>query len=201
MYVGTTGSGYTKGHWYYWNDTQWADGGVYQSDGVVTVDDTLLSPGVPADAKAAGALILVSDTQPIDSTNKIWFPETDPEVTQVPTWTEHQAVVADVVELQEMISDVPIYGMSVIKDLVSTSITLSATTETRYIYGELSSLTITSLPSQGFVNIFFRSGSTPTVLTLPQTVIMPSWFVVGSNETIMISIADGVYGSAQTWES
>jgi hypothetical protein len=33
VYTGTE-SGYTSGHWYYWNGSAWADGGVYQSAGI-----------------------------------------------------------------------------------------------------------------------------------------------------------------------
>ena len=53
-------------------------------------------------------------------------------------------------------------GMLVHEDLVSTDIILSAEEETRYIYGELYSLMINSLPSTGIVDISFTSGTTPT---------------------------------------
>lgn len=129
--------------------------------------------------------------------------------TQMPASAE--AVAADIALLDtkvgELAADVgalesgPIYGMNVVEDLESTSVTLAATAETRYIYGELTALTVTSLPDEGFVNILFQSGSTPTVLTLPDTVRMPQWLVVGANMTVMISIADGIYGSAQVWDS
>ena len=52
VYTGSE-SGYLYGHWYYYNGTSWADGGVYQSQGVQT-DTTLTEAGVPADAKATG---------------------------------------------------------------------------------------------------------------------------------------------------
>ena len=103
--------------------------------------------------------------------------------------------------LVNQLNTIPVYGMTVVKDMESTSVTLAATAETRYIYGELTDLTVTSLPTEGFVNILFQSGSTPTVLTLPDTVKMPQWLAVGANMTVMISIADGIYGSAQVWDS
>ena len=93
------------------------------------------------------------------------------------------------------------YGMNVVKDLSSTDITLAAQAETRYIYGELASLTVSSLPSEGLVDILFTSGTTATVVSLPNTVKMPSWFSVGASMTVEISILDGVYGSVQTWAS
>jgi len=52
VYTGSE-TGYTYGHWYYYNGTAWTDGGVYQSQGVQT-DPTLTLEGVPADAKATG---------------------------------------------------------------------------------------------------------------------------------------------------
>lgn len=44
---------YTNGHWYYYNGSTWADGGVYNAVAVNT-DTTLTLSGVPADAKVTG---------------------------------------------------------------------------------------------------------------------------------------------------
>lgn len=52
VYTGSE-SGYTNGHWYYWNGSAWTDGGVYQATAVET-DTTLTQSGVAADAKATG---------------------------------------------------------------------------------------------------------------------------------------------------
>lgn len=52
VYTGTE-TGYTAGHWYYWNGSAWTDGGVYQSSGLDT-DTELVTWGAAADAKAAG---------------------------------------------------------------------------------------------------------------------------------------------------
>lgn len=46
-------TGYTAGHWYYYNGTAWADGGVYNSIAIQT-DTTLTLPDHAADAKATG---------------------------------------------------------------------------------------------------------------------------------------------------
>lgn len=46
-------TGYTNGHWYYWNGTAWTDGGVYNSTAVET-DKTLSVADKAADAKAVG---------------------------------------------------------------------------------------------------------------------------------------------------
>lgn len=52
VYVGNE-SGYTNGHWYYYNGTDWADGGAYNATALVT-DTTLSVAGKAADAKATG---------------------------------------------------------------------------------------------------------------------------------------------------
>lgn len=46
-------SGYTTGHWYYWNGSAWADGGVYNSIALET-DKTLSISDMAADAKVTG---------------------------------------------------------------------------------------------------------------------------------------------------
>ena len=68
----------------------------------------------------------------------------------------------------------------------------------RYVCGEVSTLTITPA-SQGCTDVLFTSGTTPTVLSLPQTVKMPSWFSVEASKTYEINILDGVYGSVMAW--
>lgn len=52
VYTGSE-SGYTNGHWYYWNGSAWTDGGVYNSVAVNT-DKTLTVANMAADAKATG---------------------------------------------------------------------------------------------------------------------------------------------------
>ena len=56
IYTGTTTSSLTNGHWYYYNGSAWADGGVYNSTAVQT-DTTLTLSDVAADAKATGDAI------------------------------------------------------------------------------------------------------------------------------------------------
>lgn len=65
----------------------------------------------------------------------------------------------------------------VTKDAVTTEAVLTPDNGVRYIYGELQSLTINSVPAEGTVDVLFDSGSTATVLVLPQTgVLLPEWF-------------------------
>lgn len=55
VYVGNE-TGYNNGHWYYYDGTAWADGGVYNAVAVQT-DPTLTVPDTPADALATGEAI------------------------------------------------------------------------------------------------------------------------------------------------
>lgn len=77
---------------------------------------------------------------------------------------------------EQTVKNLMLTGMTVVEDRTSTEVTLAAEGETKYIYGELDSLTITSLPEDGIVDIIFTSGTTPTVLVLPSTAIVPEWF-------------------------
>lgn len=76
--------------------------------------------------------------------------------------------------------------------------TITAEYNKRYVCGEVATLTITPA-SQGCTDVLFTSGTTPTVLSLPNTVKMPSWFTVEANKTYEISILDGVYGAVMSW--
>lgn len=79
--------------------------------------------------------------------------------------------------------------------------TITALPDIRYVCGEVSTITIIP-PASGIVNVVFESGTTPTVLTLPQTVVMPEWFDstdLEANRVYEISIADGVHGVVTSW--
>lgn len=68
----------------------------------------------------------------------------------------------------------------------------------RYICGEVTSLSFT--PSlDGIVAVVFESGATPTILTLPDTVMMPEWYEVEAYTTNEINISDGVFGAVMVW--
>ena len=78
---------------------------------------------------------------------------------------------------------------------------ITAEADTRYICGEVTSLSFTPCAS-GICDVRFTSGSTVTVLTLPNTVKMPDWFdasVLEANTIYEINILDGVYGVVTTW--
>ena len=83
-------------------------------------------------------------------------------------------------------------------EVTGTDVIIEAVSNTRYICGELSTLDFTP-SSTGISDVLFTSGSSKTILTLPNTVKMPDWFEVESNMIYEISIADGVYGVVTSW--
>lgn len=80
-----------------------------------------------------------------------------------------------------------------------TTPSITATANTRYLCGECATLSITP-PASGLCEVRFTSGTTPTVLTLPNTVKMPSWWNgVEASKTYDLMISDGVYGAVMAW--
>lgn len=81
--------------------------------------------------------------------------------------------------------------------------TIVAEENTRYVCGEVTSISFTPCTS-GICDVRFTSGSTVAVLTLPSMVKLPSWFDASNLETntiYEINILDGVYGVVSTWEA
>lgn len=78
---------------------------------------------------------------------------------------------------------------------------ITAEENTRYICGEVTSLSFT--PSEkGICDVRFTAASISTVLTLPETVKLPDWFdptLLEANTTYEINIVDGVYGVVMSW--
>lgn len=83
-------------------------------------------------------------------------------------------------------------------EVSGTDLNIKAVSNTRYICGEVSSLDFT--PSiTGISDIVFTSGSSKTILTLPDTVKMPNGFEIETNMIYEINIADGIYGVVASW--
>lgn len=95
-------------------------------------------------------------------------------------------------------------GTGIPKHVISgTSVTQQLTENEFYVFGEVTSLTITlATPADAnIVNEYrfrFTSGSTATTLTLPNDVTMPWMFSVEANMVYEVSIIDG-YGNYSVW--
>lgn len=79
--------------------------------------------------------------------------------------------------------------------------TITAEENTRYICGEVTSLSFT--PSEtGICDVRFTAASISTVLTLPETVKLPAWFdptLLEAGTTYEINVLDGIYGVVMSW--
>ena len=76
---------------------------------------------------------------------------------------------------------------------------ITALSGVRYVCGEVATLDFTPCVS-GICDVVFTSGSTPTVVTLPNTVKFPDGsFTAEANKTYEINILDGVYGVVMAW--
>ena len=101
---------------------------------------------------------------------------------------------------------------SAISTMLNSPVTVTGTTPTitalsgiQYVCGEVSTLDIT-LPASGIVDVFFQSGSTPTVLTVtpPTGVTEVNWAdgwdeVCEANTTYELNIMNGKLGVKGAW--
>ena len=94
-------------------------------------------------------------------------------------------------------------GIETTVTLTGTTQTITAAQNTTYICDELSSLSFTPCAS-GLCEVIFESGSTPTTLTVPNTVTFPDWFDPSSllaNSIYEISIRNGTLGVVAVWDA
>ena len=77
---------------------------------------------------------------------------------------------------------------------------ITAAKNTMYVCGTLETLSFTP-SATGISAIRFTSGSTATVLTVPNTVKWPDWFsgTLEANRVYEINIMDGIYGVVMSW--
>ena len=78
---------------------------------------------------------------------------------------------------------------------------ITGASNTRYVCGEVTAITITP-PASGTIDVVFTSGSTVAVMTVPNTVKFPAWFDaenLDTNTVYEINIMDGVYGAVMSW--
>lgn len=99
-------------------------------------------------------------------------------------------------------------AQSKISEMLNAPITVSGSTPSitakagiRYVCGEVATLSFTP-SATGICDVIFESGSTATVLTVPNTVKWPAWFdptSLEANATYEINVMDGVYGAVCVW--
>ena len=95
------------------------------------------------------------------------------------------------------------HGVTLIENVSGSTPSITGQPNVRYKCGEVSTLSITP-PSAGSMEVIFTSGSTATVLTVPNTVKFPPWFdttTLEANTIYDIIITDGVYGAVMSWAS
>ena len=86
-----------------------------------------------------------------------------------------------------------------VENVSGTEVTITGEPNVRYMCGEVTSISITP-PASGTIDVFFSSGTTPAVVTLPNTVKMPAWWSgAETGLTYEIIITDGTYGSVTIW--
>lgn len=103
--------------------------------------------------------------------------------------------------IHSMLGTEDLVEVGFVEEVSGTTPTITGQANYRYICGEVATLSITP-PSTGTIDVLFTSGSTATVLTLPNTVKLPSWFDYTNldvNTTYELLISDGVYGSVMSW--
>lgn len=101
--------------------------------------------------------------------------------------------------IQSMLGVEP--GVSFAETVSGTTPSITGEANVRYICGEVATLSITP-PSAGTIVVRFESGTTPTVLTLPSTVVFPAGIdltTLSASTIYEIMITDGVYGGVMTW--
>ena len=124
------------------------------------------------------------------------------------TQSEVQSMTSEATQAAVQVATTNTYKQEVIEAVTDIFIvnvsgatpTITAETNTRYICGEVTSISFT--PSQtGICEVMFTSGSTIPTLTLPVTVKMPNWFSLEANKIYLINIEDGIYGTVMVWDA
>lgn len=114
------------------------------------------------------------------------------------------ADAVDVATVEETLAYMDMSGSATPADEVTVSganPVIKAGKNTYYVCGELQTLSFTPNP-KGISAVRFTSGTTATILTVPNTVKFPDWFdgTIEASRTYEISILDGVYGAVMTWQ-
>jgi len=93
--------GMITGCWYFWSGTEWLIGGDYQCgiDDIIETSSTMDEEGMPADAKAVGDMIVVSNTEPTSPHTELWI-DPDTESVLVPTMDDIEGTYAKKSEVE-----------------------------------------------------------------------------------------------------
>ena len=86
-------------------------------------------------------------------------------------------------------------------DVSGTDPVITGVENTRYVCGEVTSLSFTP-PASGISIVRFTSGTSVTVLTIPSTVKFPGWFDptdLETNTIYEICVTDGEFGAVMSW--
>lgn len=104
-------------------------------------------------------------------------------------------------EIRELFPNLSEGASVIIKTITDTDPDITGTDNTRYVCGVVDTISITP-PETGIIDVIFESGDTPTVLTIPETVLFPAWFdatSLQSNTIYEFNILDGVYCTVTFW--
>lgn len=121
--------GMVTGCWYFWSGTEWLIGGDYQCgiDDIIETSADLDTEGMPADAKAVGDMIVVSETEPTSPYNELWI-DPDTESVLVPTMDDLDSLYVDIMK-NKYVDDWAVFknlvGRGVAKDLFPVGSTIS----------------------------------------------------------------------------
>lgn len=105
--------------------------------------------------------------------------------------------------IHTMLGTADLIEVGFVENVSGSAVSITGQANYRYNCTESSvdTLSITP-PSAGSIDVYFTSGSSATVLTVPNTVKWPAWFdatALEPNTLYEILITDGVYGSVMTW--
>ena len=91
-------------------------------------------------------------------------------------------------------------GLNIV-EVTGATPSITASADTLYECGTVSTLSFTPCAT-GICAVLFTSGTTATVLTVPNTVKFPDWFnpaSLNASTTYEINVLDGVYGVVAKW--
>lgn len=92
-------------------------------------------------------------------------------------------------------------GSMNVQEVSGTAPSIVAHENERYVCGIVTMLSFTPC-SKGICDIQFTSGSSATILTVPNTVVFPEWFdstALEPDTVYEISVVDGTYAAVGTW--